>query len=181
MMVSLDGFFEGPDHDLSWHQVDDEFNIFAAKQMQEAGAILFGRRTYELMEGFWPNYKPVDEENRIIREQMDMLPKIVVSKTVKTVYETKDWQDVVLFDSVDPEEITRIKKQGSKPIVVLGSSQLSVSLLQLGLLDELRIMINPVVIGSGTRLFQGIDKKLNLKLQSTRKFKNGNILVTYHI
>jgi dihydrofolate reductase len=180
MMVTLDGFFEGIDHDLSWHHVDGEFNVFAAKQMQEAGVLLFGRRTYELMEGFWPNYDPDDEDNTIVRDQMDMMPKIVVSRTMKTVHETKDWQNATLLQTLDPKEITKLKEQKGKPIMVLASSQLCVGLLQLGLLDELRIMVNPVVIGKGTRLFDGIDKKLDLTLQGERKFGNGNILLTYN-
>jgi dihydrofolate reductase len=181
MMVSLDGYFEGKDHDLSWHKVDTEFNSFAAVQMQEAGMILFGRRTYELMESFWPNFIPVDNENIIVRDSMDHLPKIVVSKTLNEVNESDDWQNVTLLRTVTADNIYKLKKQEGKPIVVLGSSALSVSLLELGLMDELRIMINPVVIGEGTHLFHGISRRLNVALFKTRKFASGNILMYYRL
>lgn len=181
MMVSLDGFFEGPGHDLSWHHVDDEFNVFAAKQLAENGTILFGRRTYELMEDFWPNYKPEDKENERVRDLMDTLPKIVYSTSLTKVQETKDWKNVTLRHEVDAEEIKRLKADGEKPIAVLGSSNLCVTLLKLGLLDELRIMVNPVVIGKGTRLFEGLDTKLDLTLVNTRTFGNGNELLTYTV
>ncbi len=179
MMVSVDGFMEGPDHDLSWHHADREFNVFAAKQMAENGMILFGRRTYELMEDFWPKYVPEDKDNVIVRDQMDNLPKVVYSKTMKEVHETKDWKNVTLRHDVDAEEIKRWKAENGKPIAVLGSSNLCVTLLKLGLLDELRIMVNPVVIGKGTRLFEGLETKLDLKLLSTRTFGNGNVLCVY--
>lgn len=190
-MISLDGFIEGPEHDLSWHNVDDEFDAFATQQMKEMGMILFGRRTYELMENFWPHHKPTDTENKIVREQMDTVPKIVFSKTLKKVNETEDWKNITLKREVIKDEIMKLK-QGSagnaskndaggegKDIAVLGSSNLCVTLLELGLLDELRIMINPVVIGKGTPLFHGLKTKQKFQLTTTQTFKNGNILLTY--
>ncbi len=181
MMVSLDGFFEGPNHDLSWHHVDDEFNAFAIKQLGETSMILFGRRTYDMMASFWPNYEPEDEENRIVRQYMDTIPKMVFSKTLDAVHETNDWKNVTLRHEVDAEEIKRLTSESGKPIAVFGSSNLCVTLLKFGLLDELRIMVNPVVIGKGTRLFEGLDAKLDLTLLSTRTFGNGNELLTYKV
>lgn len=180
-MVSLDGFMEGPSHDLSWHNVDKEFNEFAADQMEEPCMLLFGRKTYELMRDFWPAYKPVDPENKIVREKMDTMPKIVFSKTLEKVSEDDNWKNVRLMHEVDPGEIKKLKQSGGddKYIAVFGSNNLCVTLLELGLLDELRIMVNPVVIGKGTLLFKGIKDKLNLKLIKTRVFKNGNILLCY--
>lgn len=180
MMVSLDGFMEAPGHDLSWHNVEDEFNTFAAEQLQETGVILFGRRTYELMRDFWPDYKPEDKENEIITTQMNMLPKIVYSKTLQNVEETNNWKNITLRHEVDADEINQLKQEDDdKKIAVLGSNNLCVTLLKLGLLDEIRIMINPVVIGKGTPLFAGIDEKINFKLVDSRTFSNGNVLLTY--
>lgn len=181
MMISLDGFFEGPDHDLSWHTVDDEFNQFASKQMQEMGALIMGRRTYQLMEDFWPKYEPEDELNKIIRDQMDNLPKYVYSKTLTEVKQTDDWQNVNLRHEVDIDEIKKLKSEEGSDIGVFGSSNLCISLLKLGLLDELRIMVSPSIIGQGTRLFSGLDEQLKLKLTDTRTFKNGNVLLTYQV
>jgi len=181
MMVSLDGFFEGENHDLSWHNVDEEFNVFAAKQMQETSMILFGKKTYILMESFWPSYKPLDKENEIIRERMDSLPKIVFSKTMKTVSETKNWKNITLLHDIQIDKIKKMKRQKGKYISILGSSNLCVSLLEKNLIDELRIMINPVIIGKGTRLFEGIQNKLKLKLLKTKEFSSGNVLLYYQI
>lgn len=181
MMVSLDGYFEGPNHDLSWHNVDQEFNAFAAENLNGSEVLLFGKRTYELMAGFWPNYKAKegDKLGAIVAEKMNSLPKVVFSKTLKTV----DWgnkpDNIRLVKGKVAEEITRLKRQHDKNLAVLGSSNLCVSLLELGLLDELRIMVNPVAIGDGTALFNGIKDKVAFKLLKTRRFRSGNVLLYY--
>ena len=180
MMVSLDGYFEGPDHDLSWHHVDDEFNRFAVEQLHEADTIMFGRRTYQLMEGFWPNYQPEDKDNEMVRDALDNFQKIVFSKTLEEIHETENWKNVKLRKGVDPDEVKKLKQQNGKDIIILASSNLCVSLIEHKLIDEFRIMVNPVAIGKGTPLFKGLKEKLELKLEKTRTFKNGNILL-YHV
>jgi dihydrofolate reductase len=181
MMVSMDGYFEGPNHDLSWHNVDKEFNAFAANNMVESGVLVFGRRTYELMANFWPKYKPQagDSDNAVVTERMNNLPKIVFSKNLKAVSEGENWKNVTLKKGNIAEEIKKLKGQPGKAILVLGSSNLCVSLLEYGLLDELLIMVNPVVIGAGTPLFHGIKDKPRFKLLNTKTFKSGNILLHY--
>ncbi len=178
MMVSIDGFIEGENHDLSWHNVDQEFSIFANKQLDGAGTLLFGRKTYQLMENFWPSKAGLegDPETAI---RMNNMPKIVFSKTLKEVKETKIWKNVTLCKSNVLEEITNLKNLKGKNIVVLGSNNLCVTLLQYNLLDEIRIMVNPVVIGKGTPLFQGLEYKQKFNLSKAQKFKNGNILLIY--
>lgn len=178
MLISLDGYFEGPDHNLSWHNVDAEFNEFAIEQTKNVGTLLFGRRTYELMRDFWPT-----EEARmadpVVANLMNTTPKVVFSKTLKSVSETKHWKEVTLVGNNIEGVVNDLKKQSGKDLAVFGSSNLCVSLLRMGLLDELRIMVCPVAIGRGTPLFQGIREKVKLILQKTRTFKNGNILLTY--
>lgn len=192
MMVSLDGFFEGPNHDLSWHNVDREFNEFAVEQTSEVGTLILGRRTYELFHDFWPN-APKDpnlsKEDLIIADLINNMPKIVFSRTMMDIKEEKNWKNVTLKHKVDPEEIKKLKEQpgptsakasvGKKDIAIFGSNHLCVSLMKEGLVDEFRIMLNPVVIGEGHTLFTGLNQKLNLKLIKTRNFKNGNVLLYY--
>lgn len=178
MMVSLDGYFEGVNNDLSWHRVDEEFNDFAIKQLDEAETILFGRRTYQLMESFWPSKQGLEEDPQVATK-MNNTPKIVFSKSLQTVHETEHWKNVTLLHEVDRQYVQELKAQKGKDIIILASSNLCITLLQMGLLDEMRIMINPVVIGKGTPLFNGIKEKLNLKLIKTRNFENGNILLNY--
>lgn len=180
MMTTLDGYIEGPEHDLSWHNVDDEFNIFAKEQMEEIGTIVFGRRTYQLMESFWPSPQG-RADDPAVAELMNRTPKVVFSKTLEKVVETDIWKHVTLIKGTVAEAMQQLKKAEGKEIEVLGSNNLCVTLLEVGLLDELRIMVNPVVIGKGTPLFMGIQNKKQFELVNTRKFKNGNVLLTYKI
>jgi len=182
MMVTLDGFVEGEDHDLSWHNVDQEFNDFAARQLEDdMGTLVFGRRTYELMHSYWPIATPEDPKDAIVKEKMNTLPKIVVSHSLDSVQEGSNWKNVKLIKENIKEEIEMVKNQDGKDIAVLGSNNLCVTLLELGFLDELRIMINPVVIGKGTPLFAGIRDKKKFVLSNTRVFANGNVLLTYSV
>jgi dihydrofolate reductase len=173
MMVSLDGYHEGPDHDISWHNVDEEFNDFAIEQTSAADLLVFGRRTYELMADFWPSEQALREAPKIAK-LMNETPKLVFSHTLKNA----DWNNTDLAVNVE-QEFPKIKEQPSKDIAVFGSNNLSVSLLELGLLDELRIMVNPVVLGAGTPLLEGLSGPIKLSLTDTRLFKNGNVLLTY--
>jgi dihydrofolate reductase len=178
MMISLDGYFEGPDHDLSWHHVDEEFNDFAIEQMREGHTILFGRRTYQLMESFWPSKAGLEDDPEVA-QLMNNTPKVVVSKSLKDVKETKIWKHVHLINDNVEDEIRSLKNKKGGNIILLGSSNFCVSLLEWNLLDEIRIMINPVVIGKGTPLFQGLKDKAGFKLIKSRNFTNGNVLLTY--
>lgn len=178
MMVTLDGFFEGPDHDLSWHMVDKEFNDFAQKQLQEGDTMLFGRRTYQLMESYWPSPIGIEDDPEVAA-LMNETPKVVVSNSLQRVKETEDWKNVQLINSDIRNNLIKLKSQKGGNILLLGSCNLAVSLLEWGLLDEMRIMINPVVIGKGTPLFHGLKEKISFELTSSRNFKSGNILLYY--
>ena len=174
MMVSLDGYFEGPHHQLDWHTVDEEFNNFASNQLDEIDTLIFGRKTYELMAAYWPT-ETASKNDPIIAEKMNSKTKIVFSKTLGEV----SWNNTRLAIDNLVEEITKAKNESSKDIAIFGSSNLCISLLQQELLDELRIMINPVVLGEGTPLFKGIRTELKLRLVHSRTFKSGNVLLTY--
>lgn len=178
MMVTLDGYIEGPEHDLSWHVVDAEFNDFAQKQMQEGDTILFGRRTYQLMESYWPSLIGIEDDPEVAA-LMNETPKVVVSNSLQNVKETDDWKNVRLINSDIRNNLIKLKKEEGGNILLLASSNLCVSLLEWGLLDEIRIMINPVVIGKGTPLFHGLKEKVSFKLTSSRNFTSGNILLYY--
>ena len=173
-LTSLDGYFEGPDRDINWHIVDDEFNEFAIQQTGEFGALLFGRVTYELMASYWPT-EDAKRNAPAITEIMNRLPKIVFSKTLKKV----EWENTRLVNENFVEAISKLKQEAGKDIAIFGSSDLAVTLLEHGLLDELRIMVNPILLGKGKTIFQGIKTQLGLKLLKTRTFKSGNILLYY--
>lgn len=176
MMVTFDGYFEGKDHDISWHHTDAEFNDFAIAQTGTVGTLLFGRKTYELMASYWRS-EEARTSDPIVAKQMNEMPKVVFSKTL----ESADWENTKLVKEHLKEEVEKLKKISENDIAVFGSSDLCVSLLKEGLLDELRLMINPVVIGEGKTLFEGMKEKMELKETGKRDFKNGNILLTYEV
>ena len=174
MLTSLDGYYEGPGRDIGWHNVDAEFNEFAIAQLNEIDALLFGRVTYQLMASYWPTQVAI-KDDPIVAGLMNSLPKIVVSKTLDKVV----WNNTRLVKANIEQEVRKLKSQPGKDIAIFGSSDLTVSLSKMGLVDEYRIMINPVVLGDGKPVFKGIKEKLNLKLLKTRTFGNGNVLLYY--
>ncbi|MDE1851449.1 MAG: dihydrofolate reductase [Candidatus Micrarchaeota archaeon] len=181
MMLSLDGYFEGPNHDISWHKVDEEFNSFAAGQLRKADLFIYGRRTYRLMEEYWPKAADdpnMSKDNTEIANMINNTKKLVISRTLASVKESGNWKNVELAREFDPDEIRRLKEMPGKEIWV-GGSNLAVSFVENGLIDEFRFIVNPVFIGKGTPLFQGLNAKLDLELIETRKFKSGNVLLTY--
>ena len=173
-LTSLDGYFEGPDRDINWHNVDEEFNEFAIQQTGEFGALLFGRVTYELMASYWPT-EAAKRDDPLIAELMNSLPKIVFSRTLQKV----EWEHTRLVKRNFIEIVSELKNEDGKDVAILGSSDLAVTLMEHGLIDEFRVMINPVVLGNGKPLFQGIKSKLDLRLIKTRTFKSDNILLYY--
>ena len=173
-MVTLDGFFDGPNRDISWHNVDAEFNEFAIEQTGSVGALLFGRVTYELMASFWPTTFAL-ETDPIVADLMNRLPKLVFSTTLAKA----DWNNTRLIKDHVAEEISQLKQQPGKDLALFGSANLMSALMKLDLIDEHRIMVNPVILGSGTPLFKRAENKQNLKLINTRIFGNGNVLLFY--
>ena len=174
MLTSLDGYFEGPQQDIDWHNVDEEFNQFAIKQTGEFGALLFGRVTYELMASYWPT-EAAKRDDPEIAGLMNSLPKIVFSKTLQKA----GWENTKLVKDNFAEAISKLKQETGKDIAIFGSSDLTVALMERGLVDEFRVMINPIVLGDGKPLFKGIKNKMKLKLINTKTFKSGNVLLSY--
>ena len=175
-LTSLDGYFEGPDRDINWHNVDDEFNEFAIQQTGEFGALLFGRVTYELMADYWPT-EDAKRNDPMIASLMNSLPKVVFSKTLENV----EWENTKLVKDNFVEEVLKLKQQPGKDIAIFGSSDLAVSLIEHNLIDEFRIMFNPIVLGEGKPILSGIKTPLSLKLLKTRTFKTGNVLLYYEM
>ena len=173
-MTTLDGFFEGPNQDISWHHVDEEFNEFAIDQLREVDTLLFGRLTYQGMASYWPTEFAI-KDDPIVAGLMNSLPKIVFSKTL----DRAKWNNSRLVRDNVVEEISKLKQQPGKEIAIFGSSDLAVTLADHSLIDEYRIIVNPVFLGQGTPLLKGIKDKLNLKLLKARTFNSGNVLLYY--
>jgi len=179
--LSLDGYFEGPNHDISWHNVDSETNRFAIEMLKSTDLFLWGRRIYQLMEGYWPRAgedPSTSSDDREIARLMTNTDKIVYSKTLDKVGQTKNWKVTKLVHEFDPKEIQHLKAQPGKEINV-GGPDLATSFMNHDLIDELRFMINPVAIGDGTPLFRGLERRVKLELLEARKFSSGNVLLRY--
>ncbi len=173
-LVSVDGLFEGPNADISWHNVDAEFNDFAIQQLDELDTLLFGRVTYELMASYWPTPAAV-QDDPVVAGKMNGATKFVFSRTL----DRADWENTRLVRDNAAEEVARLKQQPGKDIGIFGSSDLAVSLMPKGLIDEFRIMVNPVVLSDGKRLFQGLSERHRLRLVNLRRFRSGNVLLFY--
>lgn len=174
MMISLDGYFEGQDQDISWHNVNEEFNDFAIAQLKEVDTLLFGRVTYEMMASYWPT-PDARSDDPVVAEKMNSTPKIVFSHTLSDV----TWENTRLVQNDFAAEVTRLKAQPGKDMIIFGSSDLAVAFIEHGLLDECRVMVNPVVLGGGKSVFAGIHDRLRLKLLRTKTFHSGNVLLYY--
>jgi dihydrofolate reductase len=171
-MVSLDGFIAGPKGEIDWFVWDSELERYSIEMMGTVDTILFGRVTYDMMASYWPT----DTENDpYVKERMNNLPKIVFSKTLNKV----EWNNTKLVQEINPERIMRMKKMAGKNIVVLGSGKIVAALTRLGLIDEYRIIVNPVLIGEGISMFQGLGKVQKLKLLDTRQLGSGVAILTY--
>lgn len=174
MLTSLDGYFEGPDREIDWHNVDAGFNEYAIDMLDHADLLLFGRVTYQLMADYWPT-EQAKKDDPFVAGRMNRLSKIVFSRTL----EKAGWENTRLVKDSVTEEILKLKNQPGKDMVILGSSNLALSLIPHDLIDEYRIMVNPVVLGNGNSLFKGLKGRLNLKLIKAKTFQSGNILLYY--
>lgn len=173
-MVTLDGFFEGPGQDISWHNVDAEFNDFAIAQLDEIGGLLFGRVTYEGMAAYWPTPASSRDAPEVARRMND-LPKLVYSQTLPAA----DWSNSRLVRNDLPGAIAALAAETGRDLAVFGSARLTARLLELDLLDELRIMVNPVLLGAGRPLFGDVHGRAQLRLLEARPFRSGNVLLRY--
>lgn len=177
-MVSVDGFFAGPNGEIDWHVVDEEFNQYAIDLLNTLDTILFGRVTYQLFESYWPvaAKDPATSKNDlIIANKINAINKVVFSKTLEKV----GWNNVKLVREVIRDDILKMKQQPGKNMVIYGSGSIVSEFAKLGLIDEYRFFVAPVVLGEGKSLFKGLKDKLKLKLIETRRFTNGNVLLRY--
>jgi dihydrofolate reductase len=174
MGLSLDGYFEGPDHDISWHLVDEELHAHFNEYLATTSAFLFGRVTHQLMAEFWPTADedpavsgPMPEFADIYRQ----IPRIVFSRTL----EQDEWATSV-HREVDPDEIRALQQQPGGDMTI-GGAQLIDAFRRHDLIDEYRLFINPVLLGRGRPLFAPGDAPAGLELVDSRRFGNGVVLL----
>lgn len=169
-LVSLDGVIGSPE-EWAFSYSNDEMEEANASGMAASDALLLGRVTYEELAAFWPN----QPGGTPMVDYINSVPKYVVSTTLEEV----EWNNSTLIKGNVAEEISMLKRQPGKDITTIGSDTLVHSLLQDGLLDELRLMVHPVVVGSGRRLFEGGGEPRGLELVDSRTFSTGVVSLTY--
>lgn len=170
LFISLDGVAEAPD---TWHfpYFNDEMGAAVDAQAAASDTMLLGRNTYQLFAGYWP-HQPADAEGA---EMMNNTPKLVVSTTLDKVDE---WQNSVLLAGDPIEELTKLKDQPGKNLNIVGSIILVRSLLRAKVLDELNLLIHPIAVGHGTRLFDE-GEPIPLELVSETTFSTGVLHAVY--
>ena len=173
--VSLDGYFVDANGDMRWaHRPDPEWSEFAAGNATGGATLLFGRVTYDLMAGYWPT--PLAMKNDpVVAEGMNRSSKVVFSRTM----EEASWNNTKLVKGDITAEVRKMKQQPGAGMAILGSGTIVSQLAQEGLIDEFQIALIPVVLGKGRTMFEGVTKRLALKLTNSRAFGNGNVVLRY--
>jgi dihydrofolate reductase len=178
MHLSLDGFVAGPNGELDWISMDEELEKYAEGVVSTVGAALYGRVTYQMMESHWPSVleNPSSSKHDIDHAHwIENISKIVFSRSLEKV----EWNNTRLIKDHIAEEISKLKQQPGKDLVIFGSPGLAQTFMQLDLIDEYRLTVNPVVLGVGKPLFKDNKDRINLKLLETRAFNSGVVELHY--
>jgi dihydrofolate reductase len=175
-LMTLDGLFEGPTKwDLAFHEDAwcDELSDLSKSFGEKAGLLVFGRVTYEGMKAHWTKTTDEDSETKVF---MNALPKLVASRSLTA----SDWNNTQVTNDI-AGELARRKAEAGKDIYVIGSAELTDSLLRDGLVDEIMLCIAPVLLGAGTPLFKPGSPARKLSLTQSRPLSNGAVILTYAV
>ncbi|HEY4198859.1 MAG TPA: dihydrofolate reductase family protein [Mucilaginibacter sp.] len=172
--TTLNGFFQGPNGDISWHRHGGEEREYGVEGLKSGSTLLFGRVTYQHMASFWPTPEAL-KNAPAMAAGMNKADKIVFSRTLKKA----DWNNTRLVKDNMLEEIRKLKQTPGKGLTVLGSGSIITQLADAGLIDEYQLMVDPVMLGEGTPILKGLHHQLDLKLIMTKTFKSGVILLCY--
>ena len=173
--TSLDGFFADSSGDMSWaHKSDPEWLEFVSGNASGGGTLLFGRVTYDLMIKYWPT-PMAKQQNPVVAEGMNSAKKFVFSRTMQEA----TWQNTKLIKSDLAGEVRKLKEQSANGLCILGSGTIVTQLAEERLIDELQIVVSPILLGKGKTPFETLKQRLPLKLLKTRSFTNGNVIHYY--
>ena len=186
--VSADGYFAASDGNLNWAVPDDALDRMGVEGSDKVDTMLFGRRTYEMFESFWPGVrkKGMDAEDphtagrkpptlMAMARWINDTTKLVFSRTRQEV----TWKNSRLMHDVDPRAIKDLKNEPGKDIIIFGSGSIVSQLTEHGLIDEYRLIVNPVLLGSGQSLVRGIGQSTRLHLEDAKTFESGNVMLRY--
>jgi dihydrofolate reductase len=169
--ATLDGFMEGPHQELDDTAgfTDPDFDRYASEMLQSIDAMLLGRKTYQLFVDYWPSATGPDAD------RMNQLPKVVFSRTLETV----EWGNSRLVRGDVPTEVARLKQQPGKDLALFGSADLASTLGRHHLIDEYRILVSPVILGSGTPVFKDVTNRVPLQLSKAMPWSSGMVALIY--
>jgi len=176
-LVSLDGFYTDAKSQIDWFEFEDEDMAWSHDALSNIGTLVFGRKTYEEFSGVFPKMKEKLPEgwDPFIPESLNALPKVVFSKTLKE----GSWKPVTIVGTDPVKEIARLKEGTGKDIEIIGSGSVVSAAVRAGLVDEFRLRVQPVLLGSGRALFPDRAERLRLKLVNARPFKSGVLGLHY--
>lgn len=180
MHISLDGFVAGPNGELDWVKVDEELFEYVGRRISLGDTALYGRVTYEMMEGYWPTAgdKPTaTKHDRDHAKWYKQVHKVVLSKTLKEACLTNT---TIINDNL-ADRINSIKQQDGNEILLFGSPTATHALMQQNLIDGYWLFVNPIILGKGIPLFVDIKEKISLKLLSTHPLNNGVVELNYTV
>ena len=180
MHISLDGFVAGPNGEMNWIKVDQEIFDHVGKRIGQGDTALYGRVTFQMMEGYWPTAgdKLTASKHDIEHSRWySKVHKVVMSKTLN---ETDLTNTTVISESL-PDRINEIKQQPGEDILLFGSPTATHSLLQLNLIDGFWLFVNPIILGRGIPLFVNIQDQMKLNLLTTRQFTSGVTELNYMV
>jgi dihydrofolate reductase len=183
--MSLDGVVQAPaytDEDSSggfehggWHvrYLDDRSMKWIVENVSRAGGFLLGRRTYDVFAAHWPK---ASKEEQTLAQPLNTRPKFVASRTLK---EPLAWQNSMLLDDNIGESVEKLKREAGDDLLLIGSSELTAALVSLDLVDEFRLMIDPIILGGGKRFFRDDGVRRRLALVTSETTRTGAVLATY--
>lgn len=178
MWVTLDGFIAGPNDDMSWVRVDDAMGTYEDDLVSAADTLLLGRVTYQSFAGAWPHVPDnpaASQGEKDYARKVNSMRKIVFSKTLETV----EWHNSTLLHEISPDDVVALKRESGKNIAIYGSASIVQALTAHGCIDEYQLLVHPIVLGSGKRLFKDGSDRADLRLVETKMFSSGVVLLTY--
>lgn len=175
--ISLDGYFTDADNSERFaHEgaPDPEFDAFTRQNASGGGALLMGRKTYDVMIRFWPTPAAM-EQVPVVAKAMNAMPKYVISGTLRN----PSWENTQVIDGDIAGQVARLKDESERGLTILGSGSIVAQLTEAALIDEYQIVVTPMVLGAGRSLFEGVNRRPTFRLAEERAFANGKVFLRY--
>lgn len=170
--VTADGYFVSTSGDMSWaHKMDPEWMAFTQENARGEAAFLFGRVTYQMMAGYWPTPAALQAMPDVAKA-MNATKKYVASRTMTSA----EWNNTTIMKGDLVAEVRTLKAEAGPDLLIMGSGAIVAQLTEAGLIDAYQIVVHPLLLGSGRTMFEGVTKRVDLTLQKTRTFSNGNVV-----